>query len=74
MLYEFFNSLYLYFRFQCHKKLEMALEAQHSKLQNTLEELKSYQTQHASWSHMNTKLYSVQAPLESRVSCGVLFL
>ena len=59
---------------KCHKKLEMALEAQHTKLQNTLEELKSYQTQHASWSQMNTKLYSVQAPLESRVSCGVLIL
>ena len=52
----------------------MALEAQHTKLQNTLEELKSYQTQHASWSQMNTKLYSVQAPLESRVSCGISFL
>ena len=52
----------------------MALEAQHSKLQNTLEELKSYQTQHAAWSHMNTKLYSVQAPLDSRVNCGVTFL
>ena len=54
----------------CHRKLEMALEAQHAKLQKTLEELKSYQNQHSSWSKMNAKLHSVQAPLESRV--GIL--
>ena len=52
---------------ECHRKLEIALEEQHAKLQRTLEELKLYQTQHAAWSKMNQKLHSVQAPLESRV-------
>ena len=28
---------------KCHKKLEMALEAQHTRLQHTLDELKTYQ-------------------------------
>lgn len=37
----------------CHRKLERALESQHSKLQRTLEELKSYQTEHSHWSKMN---------------------
>ena len=53
---------------KCHKKLEMALEAQHTRLQHTLDELKTYQSQHSTWSNMNSKLHSVQAPLESRVS------
>jgi len=53
---------------ECHRKLEIALEAQHTKLQKTLDELKQYQGQHASWSLMNNKLHSVQASLESRVA------
>jgi len=53
---------------ECHRKLEIALEAQHSKLQKTLDELKQYQGQHAAWSTMNNKLHSVQASLESRVA------
>ena len=54
--------------FQCHRKLEMALESQHSKLQRTLEELKTYQSEHSHWSKMNLKLNTVQASLETRVS------
>ena len=54
--------------FQCHRKLEMALESQHSKLQRTLEELKTYQSEHSHWSKMNFKLNTVQASLETRVS------
>jgi len=52
----------------CHQKLERILENQHTKLQKTLDELRSYQTQHAEWSKMNTKLNNVQASLETRVS------
>jgi len=52
----------------CHQKLERTLENQHTKLQNTLDELRSYQTQHAEWTKMNTKLNNVQASLETRVS------
>ena len=53
---------------KCHQKLELALEDQHSRLQDTLEQLKTYQSQHSTWSSMNNKLHSIQAPLESRVS------
>ena len=53
--------------FQCHRKLERTLENQHEKLQNTLDELRSYQTQHAEWTKMNNKLSNVQASLETRV-------
>ena len=53
--------------FKCHRKLERTLENQHEKLQNTLDELRSYQTQHAEWSKMNNKLTNVQASLETRV-------
>jgi len=52
----------------CHQKLEGILENQHTKLQKTLDELRSYQTQHAEWAKMNTKLNNVQASLEKRVS------
>merc|ERR1719483_1976093 len=50
------------------QKVGRTLENQHEKLQNTLDELRSYQTQHAEWSKMNTKLNNVQASLETRAS------
>ena len=53
--------------FQCHRKLERTLENQHEKLQNKLDELRSYQTQHAEWTKMNNKLNNVQASLETKV-------
>merc|ERR1719474_439791 len=52
----------------CHQKLEKSLENQHEKLQNTLDELRMYQIQHAEWTKMNNKLSNVQASLETRVS------
>ena len=52
---------------QCHRKLELALESQHARLQNTLEELRAYQAQHSTWVSLSAKLATVQASLESRV-------
>ena len=43
------------------------LENQHEKLQNTLDELRDYQTQHAEWTKMNNKLNNVQASVEKKV-------
>jgi len=53
---------------KCHQKLEQGLERQHTKLQKTLEELRDYQKQHEKWASMNSKVNSVQAPLEMRVA------
>jgi len=53
---------------KCHQKLEEGLERQHTKLQKTLEELRAYQKQHEKWANMNSKVNSVQAPLEMRVA------
>ena len=60
------NDHFLYI-FQCHFKLEQALEEQHRSLEATLEELKQYKKQHEEWSELLNKILSEQASLETRI-------
>ena len=56
-----------FYVFQCHFKLEQALEEQHRSLEATLEELKQYKKQHEEWSDLLNKILSEQASLETRI-------